>query len=190
MRIIDRAAIEAQTVNPSPEALGFNLDTEMAKACRTALKPLEKRLREYRRERARLEANCDQWSDEAYKAKMDEIASRAHGGDQEAAAAIASGTIPSRESFRDMSARAHGELENFRFNNRTVFSEAAELIEAPMRAVVERGQAILDATLKGFGLPEYKLHGATNHVSFVVLQLQMAGRNEGSDLQWFWQVIG
>ncbi len=190
MKLINLSAIEATTANPTPQALGFSLDEELANAYRKALKPLQKRLTEYRKEHARLEANCEQWSDEAYRAKLDELAASAHAGDAQAAEAIASGSLPSRDSYRDMSRRAHGELENYRINNCKLFTEAAALVEPAMHPVVERGQAILDATLQGFGLPEYKLNGASNHVSFVVEQLQAAGRNESCDLQWFWGVIG
>jgi hypothetical protein len=189
MKFIDLSAIEARTARPSNEALGFNLDAEMTAACRTALKPLAKRLREYRTEEARLQGLCDRWNGEAYERKMKEIADRAQAGDEEAATAIETGAIPSRQSFNEMLNRACGDLENFRLNNRQVFSEAAALVGPVMTPVVEKGQRILDATLKGFGLPEYKLHGATNHVAFTVLQLEKAGRNESSDLEWFWNSI-
>lgn len=189
MKFIDLSAVEARTARPSNEALGFNMDAEMSAACRAALKPLAKRLREYRAEEARLNALCDRWNHEAYEQKLKEIADRAQAGDEEAATAIETGAIPSRQSFNEMHARACGDVENFKLNNRHVFSEAAALVGPAMTPVVERGQAILDQTLKNFGLPEYKLHGATNHVAFTVLQLEKAGRNETSDLQWFWNSI-
>lgn len=187
MKIVSLADIEAKTAHPSPEALGgFNLDQELAKACRAALKPLAKRLQEYAAEKERLQHVCERWSPDSYNEKMHELATRAQGGDEDAAVALESGAVPSKASFNEMHNRAYLELENYVNANRNLFAEAAALARPAMVPVVDKGQQILDAALQGFGLPRYELVGARNHVEFVVGQLEAAGRGHSADLQWFW----
>ena len=188
MKIFSRSEEEARTANPQPGALGFDLEAELAAAAKNALKPLAKRLKDYRAEQARLEGNCARWSRDAYAAKLDSITAAAHAGDAEAAAAIEAGTIPSRESYDQMSRRAEAELEDFRRNERGLFGEAAALIKAPMLAVVQRGQDILDATLKGLGVPSFKLNGAVNAVEYMTANMEQVSRNETGDLSPFWRV--
>ena len=79
-------------------------------------------------------------------------------------------------------------MENFHRNQRGLFGEAAGLIKEPMLAVVQRGQDILDATIKGLGVPPFKLNGATNAVTYLTDQLERVSRNETGDLEPFWRV--
>jgi hypothetical protein len=188
MKMFLRAEEEARNANPQRGALGFDLEAELATAAKTALKPLAKRLKEYLAEKARLEASRARWSREAYAAKLDSITAAAHAGDEEAAAAIEAGTIPSRESYDQMVNRAEAELEKFHSNTRGLFAEAAALIRGPMLAVVQRGQDILDATLKGLGVPSFKLNGASNAVEYMTDQMERVGRGESGDLATFWEV--
>jgi hypothetical protein len=190
MKFISRSDIEARTANPSPEALkGYSIDAQLRTAAKAAVKPLAKKLAHYRSERARLEANCARWNPEAYAAKLDAIASRAHGGDEEAAHAIESGAVPSRQSFVEMHARTYLELENFDRDSRALFAEVMPLISEPMTKVVDRGQEILDHVLEGLGIPRFELTGWRNHISYVLLQVGAASRNETADLAWFWSAV-
>ena len=178
MKIFSRSEEEARSANPQPGALGFDLQAELTAAAKNALKPLAKRLKDHRAEQARLEGNCARWSRDAYAAKLDSITAAAHAGDAEATAAIEAGTIPSRESYDQMARRAEAELENFRLNSRGIFGEAAGLIKGPMLAVVQKGQDILDATLRGLGVPSFKLNGAVNGVEYMTDQMERVARNE------------
>lgn len=188
MRIISRKQIEDSTANPTAEALnGYNLNDELVAAVRGALKPLHKRLQTYRSERARLQSLCDRWSPDAYATKLDEITARAHSGDIEAETAIESGAIPSKQSYSEMHNRACRDLENFDLEHRALFREVLPLIGAPMTKAVDQGQEILDAVLNGCGVPRFELFGWRNHISYVLLQLEHASRNESADLEWFWQ---
>jgi len=53
--------------------------------------------------------------------------------------------------------------------------------------VVERGQKILDATTDNFGMPAYKLTGFSNHIEFLVCELEKAGNGLSHTLDTFWQ---
>ena len=190
MKFISRSDIEARTANPTPEGLkGYSLDKELRTAVKAATKPLAKRLAHYRTERARLEANCARWNPEAYNSKLNEIATRAHAGDEEAANAIESGAVPSRQSFVEMHARTYLELENFDRDSRALFAEVLPLVKEPMTAVVAKGQAILDSVLEGVGVPKFELTGWSNHNAYIWLQLEHASRNESADLAWFWSAV-
>jgi hypothetical protein len=190
MKLIDLAAISARTASPSPEALsGYNLEKELRTAVRAAVKPLAKRLAHYRSERARLEANCARWNPESYNSKLNEIATRAHGGDEEAANAIEAGAVPSRQSFVEMHARTYLELENFDRDSRALFAEVLPLITEPMNAVVDKGQQILDHVLEGLGIPRFTLEGWRNHCAYIFKQINHAGLNQSADLEWFWSSV-
>ena len=129
MKFISRSDIEARTANPTPEGLkGYSLDKELRTAVKTACKPLAKRLANYRSETARIQANCDKWSNEAHERKMDEITRAAHAGDNEAETAIQSGAVPSRQSYAEMCGRFHRELEQFHLDSRALFAEVLPLI--------------------------------------------------------------
>jgi hypothetical protein len=188
MRILpSQHEIAAITANPTPEGLrGYSIEQQLRTAVRSAVKPLAKRLAHYRSERARLAADCDRWSADAYNAKLDAIAARAHAGDLEAAAAIENGAVPSKQSYYEMSGRCWMALESFDRDSRVLFGEVLPLVEPPMTAVVDRGQAILDAVLQGVGVPPFELTGWRNHVGYIVKQLGHASRNESGDLAWFW----
>ena len=180
----------SRTANPRPDALkGFDLQKELREACKTAVKPISKKLATYRSERARLEANCARWNPEAYNGKLNEIATRAHAGDEEAAHAIEAGAVPSRQSFVEMHARTYLELENFDRDSRALFAEVLPLVKEPMTTVVAKGQAILDSVLEGVGVPKFELTGWTNHNAYIWLQLEHASRNESADLAWFWSAV-
>jgi len=182
--------IAATTANPTPEGLhGYNLEQELRTAVRAAVKPLAKRLAHYRSETARLQANCDKWSADAYNATLDGITARAHAGDSEAEAAIHSGAVPSRQSYAEMHGRFCRELEQFERDSRALFCEVLPLIEPPMTAAIDRGQAILDAVLQGVGVPHFELSGWRNHVGYTVKQMNHASRNETADLHWFWAAV-
>lgn len=191
MKLLNRAYIEAHTANPTPEGLrGFNVATQLQAALRTALKPaLIKRLHEHRSERARLVAECDRWSLEAYNTKLDAIAARAHAGDLEAAAAIENGAVPSKQSYHEMGNRCWTALESFDRDSRALFGEVLPLVGEPMTKVVDRAQVILDQMLEALGVPRFELLGWRSHISFQLLQIGAASRNESCDLSWFWQSI-
>jgi hypothetical protein len=187
MRIISRKQIEDSTANPSNDALGFNITAELDKAMNKALAPIAVRLREYKAEDGRQAAICARWTPEALAEKINEISTAAQSGDEEAAAAIADGAIPTKAGYSDMAHRAYLQHERFRYENRTIFAEAAALIRKPMEEVVQRGQKILDATTDNFGMPRYKLTGFLNHVEFLVGELEKAGNNLSCTLDTFWQ---
>jgi len=185
MKIISRAATEFFTANPSAEALrGYSLDKELRTAAKAATKPLAKKLANYRSETARLQAECDKWSGDSYNAKLEAITARAHAGDAEAATAIESGAVPSRQSYAEMHGRYVAQLEQFHRDSRALFAEVLPLIKEPMTKVVDRGQAILDHVLEGLGIPRFTLEGWRNHCAYIFLQLEHAGRNESCDLPW------
>lgn len=180
----------SRTANPTPEGLkGYSLDKELRTAVKAAVKPLAKRLAHYRSETARLQAECDKWSGDAYNAKLDAIAARAHAGDAEAANAIESGAVPSRQSYAEMHRRFCWELEQFERDSRALFAEVLPLVKEPMAAAVAKGQAILDHVLEGLGVPRFELTGWTNHNAYVWLQIEKASRNESADLQLFWEAV-
>jgi len=187
MRIISRKQIEDSTANPSNDALGFNVTAELDRAMNAALKPIAAKLRAYKAEEGRQAAICARWTPEALADKLNEIASLAQAGDEQAAEAISNGSIPTASAYNDMAYRAYLSLERFRYNNRTIFTEAAGLIRKPMEEVVERGQKILDATTDNFGMPRYKLTGFSNHIEFLVGELEKAGNALSHTLDTFWQ---
>lgn len=191
MRILpSQKDIEARTATPTPEGLkGYSLDKELKAAVKTAVKPLAKRLAHYRSETARIKANCDKWSPDAYAAKLDELTARAHAGDVEAENAIHSGAVPSKQSYAEMHGRFCRELEEFQRNSRALFGEALALVKDPMTAAVAKAQAILDSVLEGVGVPRFELTGWTNHNSYVWLQLEHASKNEIADLTLFWSAV-
>ena len=190
MKFISRSETEARTANPTPEGLrGYSLDTELRAAVRGAVKPLAKRLREYRSERARLQANADRWNRDSYNRKLEEVTKRAQSGDAEAIASIEADAVASRQTFGEMHNRCCAELEQFDLNNRSLFSEVLPLVGEPMGKAVDKGQQILDDVLQGVGVPKFELTGWRNHVAYVVLQLEHASRNESADLQWFWESV-
>ena len=187
MRIISRKQIEDSTANPSNDALGFAMTAELDRAMNKALAPIAAKLREYKAEDARQAAICSRWTPETLADKLNEIASLAQAGDEEAAEAISRGSIPTKAAYADMANRAYLSLERFRYNSRTIFTEAAGLIRKPMEEVVERGQKILDATTDNFGMPAYKLTGFSNHIEFLVCELEKAGNGLSHTLDTFWQ---
>ena len=191
MRILpSQHEIAAITARPTPEGLrGFDLEQELRTAVKAAVKPLTKRLAHYRSERARLQAECERWSPDAYNAKLEAITIAATAGDTDAANAIEAGAVPSRQSFAEMHNRTWFALEQFDRDSRQLFGEVLPLVEPPMTAAVDRGQAILDAVLQGIGVPPFQLTGQRNHVAYIVKQLSHASRNESSDLHWFWSAI-
>lgn len=179
-----------RTANPRPDALrGYNLDQELRAAVRAAVKPISKKLKDYRSERARLVLVCDRWSPDAYNRKLDEITAAAHAGDAAAEQAIESGAVPSRQSFAEMHARANRELENCDQQSRDLFKSVLPLIEEPMTAVVDKGQQILDDVLSGLGVPRFELTGSRNHNLYVLDQVARASRGESADLAWFWEAV-
>ena len=180
----------SRTANPRPDALrGYNLDQELRAAVRSAVKPISKKLKDYRSERARLVLVCDRWSPDAYKAKLDTLTAAAHAGDTAAEQAIESGAAPSCQSFAEMHNRACRDLEICDQQAREIFKAVLPLVEAPMVAVVDRGQQILDDVLAGLGVPRFELTGWRNHISYTVLQITAASRGETADLDWFWSSI-
>jgi hypothetical protein len=187
MKIISRKQIEDSTANPSNDALGFNITAELDRAMNNALKPIAAKLREFKAEDGRQAAICARWTPEALAEKLHEIATAAQNGDEEAAEAISNGAIPTKTAYEDMAHRAYLALERFRYNNRTIFAEAAGLIRKPMEEVVERGQKILDAVCENFGMPRYLLTGYTNHIEYIVGELEKAGNNLSCSLDTFWQ---
>jgi hypothetical protein len=190
MKFISRSDIEARTANPSPEGLrGYSLDKELRNAVRGAAKPLAKRLREYRTERARLVVNVERWNADSYNAKLAEITTRAQNGDAEAIASIESGAVASRQTFAEMHNRCYRELEEFDRNSRALFGEVLPLVGEPMTKAVDKGQQILDHVLEGVGVPRFELTGWRNHISYILLQLEHASRNETADLAWFWESV-
>jgi hypothetical protein len=190
MKFTNLTELAARAANPSTAALGgFNIESEFRTAAKSALKPLVKKLNEYRAETSRLTANRDRWNGEAYETKLQTIATAAHAGDEAAALQIESGAIPTRGSYDEMLGRATSALESHERTSRALFSEAAGLIEAPMLAVVAKGQGILDLTLDGLGVPRFELQGATNHIAYLIGQLNCASRGECADLSPFWQLV-
>jgi hypothetical protein len=190
MKFQNLTELAARAANPSTASLGgFNIESEFRTAAKSALKPMVKKLNEYRAETSRLAAVCSRWSSDAYESKLATIAALAHNGDEAAALQIESGAIPTRGSYDEMLGRATAELEAYERTGRSLYSEAAALIEAPMLAVAAKGQAILDQTLDGLGVPRFELQGATNAVAYLVGQLNCAGRGESCDLSPFWQLV-
>lgn len=185
MKLISRKQLEDTTATASIEGLGFDITAELDTTMNNALKPIAGRLREYRAEQARLEANCARWTPTAYSEKMQELGAAAASGDEQAAQTLESGG-PSKDSYTTAYAIAYRALENFKQTARGVFTEAAALIKEPMTLVVQRGQRILDKTLQDFGLPEYELRGQTNHIEWTCGQLELAGENLSCDLGGFW----
>jgi hypothetical protein len=190
MKIIDLAAIEARSANPTPAGLGFDLTKEMHKAAAKALKPLEARLRAYVATKATMQSKIDRWAPETFEAKMQEITTAAQSGDEAAAEQIEGGNVPTRQTFDRMAGMAYAEMDAHERANYVLFQEAAAVVADPMRQVVARGQAVLDATLKGLGVSPFELRGASNAVDFMVLNLERAGRGETADLQTFWDTLG
>jgi hypothetical protein len=190
MKFIRKADTETRAANPTPEALGFDLQKELAAACKTALKPIQKQLRHFCDESERLKTQLQRWTDEAFDNKLREIAGRAQSGDEQAAIAIEEGALPSRESYAKMHSTLQEELDKLHSDHRATFAEAARLIEGPMTSVVDKAQAILDRLLDGLGVASFELHGARNAVGFMVLQLEMKSRGESCDLGSFWQAAG
>lgn len=190
MKIVDLAAIDARTASPTAEGLGFDLTKEMRKAAAKALKPLEPRLRAYVQNKATIQTKIDRWSRESFEAKLQEITAAAQSGDEEAARQIEAGNAPTRQTFDHMCGAAHAELDALERETRPLFTEAAGLVSEPMRQVVARAQAVLDATLKGLGVPSFELRGASNAVDYMVHNLEHAGRGETADLQPFWETLG
>jgi len=180
----------SRTANPRPDALkGFDLQKELREACKTAVKPISKKLATYRSERARLEACVARWTPDSYNAKLAQVTEAAANGDESAAAAIESGAVASRQTFNEMLNRSQSDLDTFDQLNAKLFNEAAELVEAPLTAVVDKGQALLDDVLAGLGIPRFEITGHRNHVCYLTLQLRIAGRNAPGDLGWFWSSI-
>ena len=180
----------SRTANPRPDALkGFDLQKELREACKSAVKPISKKLTTYRSERARLEACVARWSPDAYNTKLAEVTEAAARGDESAATAIEAGAVASRQTFNEMHNRSQGDLDNFDHLSAKLFNEAAELVEAPMNAVVDKGQALLDDVLAGLGIPKFEITGHRNHVAYLILQLRIAGRNAPADLSFFWSAV-
>jgi hypothetical protein len=180
----------SRTANPSAEALqGYSIEKELRAAVRGAVKPISKKLRDYRSERARLEANVGRWNGAAYDAKLSEITARAHAGDEEAVAAIETGAIPSRQSYDEMHHRASLELEKCDQQSISLFREVLPLVGEPMNKAVDKGQQLLDDVLEGLDIPRFELSGWRNHVSYVLLQLEHATKNQSADLAWFWSAV-
>jgi len=190
MKIIDLAAIDARSANPSALGLGFDLNKELNKTAAKAVRPLEARLRAYLADKAAIQSKIDRWCPEAFDAKMSEITTAAMAGDDEAAEQIEGGNVPTRQTFDRMAGMAYTELDAHERTNRPLFAEAAALVEQPMRQVVARGQAVLDATLQGLGVPPFELRGASNAVDYMVGNLEHAGRGETADLAPFWKTLG
>jgi hypothetical protein len=190
MKIVDLAAIEARTANPTAAGLGFDLTKEMHKAAAKALKPLESRLRAYVANKATIQSKIDRWAPETFEAKMQEITTAAQSGDEAAAEQIEAGNVPTRQTFDRMAGMAYAEMDAHERAHYPLFREAAGLIAEPMRQVVARGQAVLDATLKGLGVSPFELRGASNAVDYMVSNLEHAGRGETADLAPFWETLG
>jgi len=179
--------IQATSATPSADALGFNMTAELDKAMNLALKPVASKLRAYNAEVNRQRQTCERWSKEALAERLHEIATAAQAGDESAIAAISTGAVPNKATYEDMSNRAYLALERFCYENRGIFAEAAALIRAPMEAVVERGQKILDTHTDNFGMPRYQLTGYSNHINFVVGELEKAAANLSHTNDVFWQ---
>jgi hypothetical protein len=129
----------SRTANPSPKALeGYSIEQELRNAVKAAVKPLAKKLRDYRSERARLEVNCARWNGNAYEAKLSEITTRAHAGDEAAVAAIESGAIASRQSYDEMHHHASLELEKCEQQSINLFREVLPLVGEPMTKAVDK----------------------------------------------------
>lgn len=186
MKFVNRADAERSAANPSNAALGFDLEDALNAALKLACKPIAARLRQYQSDEAAIQAKLNRWYDEAYQAKLNQISEAAHRGDAEAAAAIEAGQMPSRESYKQMHAKACAELEAFRVNGRGLFAEAAELVRPAMDAVVDRAQAVLDKVCSDFGLPVFQMTGARNGVGFLIGNLERVARNESGDASPFW----
>lgn len=186
MKILSRKQIEDSTANPTESALGFNIKGELDAAMNTALKPIAGKLREYKAEENRLLAICERWTPDALAEKLNEIASLAQAGDEEASLAIENGAIPTKVAYADMRNRAEANLTNFRYSQRKLFGEAAQLIRPPMQKVVERGQKVVDQLCDNLGIPRYTLAGSTNHIEFLCLQLESASNNLSHNLDAFW----
>jgi hypothetical protein len=190
MRILkSQKEIEASTANPTDGALGFNIEAELDAAMNKALAPIAGKLREYKAEEGRLIAICERWTPEALAEKLNEIATLAQAGDEQAAQAISDGAIPTKAAYADMRNRAEANLTNFRYSKRKLFGEAATLIREPMEKVVTRGQKIVDQTCDNFGIPKYTLTGSSNHIGYLCLQLQNASDNLSHTLDAFWKAF-
>jgi hypothetical protein len=189
MKILSRKQQEETTANPSDSALGFDIAAELDRVMVAALKPIAGELRAYAAEVNRLEVECARWSPESYQNNLNELATRAEAGDAEAAGELESGAVPSKEAFNNMFTRTYLANERFKQKTAPVFSRAAELIRAPMEAVVARGQKVVDKTCVDFGLPHYELRGWTNHIDWTCEQLNRAGAGLSADLGAFWRAF-
>lgn len=177
--------------NPSAPSLGgFDIQQELKKALRKALKPIEPKVRAYVATKAEIQSKIDRWSPESFDRKLQEVVQAAHNGDTAAAAELEGGNGPSRETFNSLCGLAWQEMDEHERNHRALFTEAAGLIEQPMHDVVAKAQGILDATLDGLGVPRFTLQGATNGVNYLVHNLKNAGRGETADLQQLWEALG
>jgi len=191
MKIVDLAEQAARAVNPSAASLGgFNIQNELRKTLRKSLKSIEPRLRAYTVSKSSVQSKIDRWSAESYERKMEEVVQAAIAGDTAVAAELEAGNGPSKETFDRLCGAAWRELEQHERDHRELFAQAAELIEAPMHAVVTMGQSILDSTLDSLDVPRFTLQGATNGVGDMVRNLQNAGRGETANLQTFWETLG
>jgi hypothetical protein len=190
MKIIDLAAIDARSATPTAVGLGFDMAKELNKTAAKAVKPLEARLRAYVANKATVQSKIDRWCPEAFDAKMAEITTAALTGDEQAAEQIEGGNVPTRQTFDRMAGMAYAEMDAHERASRPLFAEAAAVVAEPMRQVVARGQAVLDSTLQGLGVPPFELRGATNAVDYMVDNLHRASRGESADLQPFWQALG
>ena len=181
----------ARAANPSASSLGgFDIQDELTKALRKAVKPIEPKLRAYVAKRGEIQGKVDRWSPEAFEHKLHEVAQAAHTGDTDAAAELEAGSGPSRDTFRKLHALAWQEMEQHERDGRHLFAEAGELVAQPMSDVVAQGQQILDTTLAGLGVPSFELQGPANAVGYLVGNLQRAGRGESADLGPFWETLG
>ena len=181
--------IVASTANPTPEAMGFNVETELAAACRDALKPLSKKLRDYRSREQELKDNCLRWTEQAYRDKVSEITHAAAAGDEAAIEAIANGALPTKQGFLQMANAADAEVAGHLHAHRALFAEAAVAIVGPMNKVCDKGQARLDQLAADFGIPRFELTGGYNRVIHTREQLEAAARGETHDLGWFWDAM-
>lgn len=190
MKIVDIAEQATRMANPSAPALGgFDIQQELKKALRKALKPIEPKVRAYLATKGEIQAKIDRWSVESFDRRLEEVVQAAHIGDATAAAELEGGNGPSRETYERLCGLAWQAMDEHERNHRAVFAETAGLIEQPMHDVVSKGQRILDTTLDGLGVPRFTLQGATNGVNYLVHNLKCAGRGEAADLQTLWDAL-
>lgn len=167
-----------------------SFEANLSEAIATAIAPLRPQLKAHCAESARLLGNVQKWDANAYEARLAVIRQAAMSGDESAAEAVASGSLPSRASYKEMENHARRQYETWDATNRGIFRQVKAAIAPVMPPVVAKAQAELDTQLDQLGAPRLRLIGAENRTQFIERELDTAASGAvGADLSWLWAVV-